>query len=369
MADLGRVSIVPQGSYSSSKNYEKLDFVSYDNGGYLALKDTNVTPNNDMINWMLVCTGFSGTTLDTTVIDTNGIVGEPGSSTTIQVILDKITSILVQGIPNNASDMKAVDTSGLIGESGSTSTVQALLDAVTDSIIESAADLKAIDTNGIVGAPGELLNVQQLLDTIQKNASGLKAKDTCGIIGDQGSDTTAQLLLDKIADKIVTQLVTNESLQTTLSGYILKSVMSSIQLNSSNNIPTSALVFAMNTLIANLQSAVTNLNSNLSGSVTAIVGTNTDSSLTKRGIGICDLQLSITIPTGLAPWVEHKIATVSFLPKNNKIKNITLFNTKTGNSIKGMLRINVLGDVSLYFTDVMPTDGVFLQESVTYIEK
>lgn len=100
-----------------------------------------------------------------------------------------------------------------------------------------------------------------------------------------------------------------------------------------------------------------------------IAGTNIGSTLIKKGVGICDLQISIVIPTGLANWVEHKIATVSFLPKNNKTRNINLFNTSTGDKMQGRISVNALGEVTLYFTDVIPTNGVALQENITYIEK
>jgi hypothetical protein len=108
----------------------------------------------------------------------------------------------------------------------------------------------------------------------------------------------------------------------------------------------------------------------LVGTVTVYVGINVGSSyLIKKGIGICFLQLSIVISEAFVPWSEQKIATVSFLPQNGAVRNISLFSTSTGNSVKGRINVNTSGEVYLYVTDTIPSGGVIIQENMTYIAK
>jgi hypothetical protein len=120
---------------------------------------------------------------------------------------------------------------------------------------------------------------------------------------------------------------------------------------------------------SDLQDQIATTNSNLVGTVTVSVGTNAGSHLIKKGIGICTLQLSVIIPEGFTSWNDQKIATVSFLPQNGAMRNIVLFSTSTGNSIKGRININGSGDVYLYITDLIPSGGVTIQETITYIAK
>ena len=71
----------------------------------------------------------------------------------------------------------------------------------------------------------------------------ITAVDSAGLVGNAGAETDGQTLLDAIADKVANQLLE-------------KKMMSNVQVNDATMVPTSALVYAM-------QQALTNLNSNL----------------------------------------------------------------------------------------------------------
>ena len=84
----------------------------------------------------------------------------------------------------------------------------------------------------------------------------------------KGAKTTAQKLFDAIADRIVNKLVTNDTLTTKLADYLLKSAMSSTNINSTTNVPTSALVYSLlqdvNNNLSNANSQITQLYSDMS---------------------------------------------------------------------------------------------------------
>lgn len=105
-------------------------------------------------------------------------------------------------------------------------------------------------------------------------------------------------------------------------------------------------------------------NSDLTGEVTIVVGTNDYSSLKRKG-NICVAQISIIL-TEFTPWQEAKIATVSYLPVSGLQRNIVIYDTATGNAINGRLTLNILGEVSLYTTAPIP-DSASLKECFTYI--
>lgn len=81
----------------------------------------------------------------------------------------------------------------------------------------------------------------------------ITAVDSAGLVGNAGAETDGQTLLDAIADKVANQLLE-------------KKMMSNVQVNDATMVPTSALVYAM-------QQALTNLNSNLSIKSTTITKT------------------------------------------------------------------------------------------------
>lgn len=98
------------------------------------------------------------------------------------------------------------------------------------------------------------------------NIADAAITDTQGLDVAKGAKTTAQKLFDAIADRIVNKLVTNETLTTKLADYLLKSAMSSTNINSTTNVPTSALVYSL----------LQDVNNNLSNSGIPIVKKITD---------------------------------------------------------------------------------------------
>ena len=77
------------------------------------------------------------------------------------------------------------------------------------------------------------------------NIADAAITDTQGLDVAKGAKTTAQKLFDAIADRIVHKLVTNDTLTTKLADYLLKSAMSSTNIDSTTNVPTSALVYSL----------------------------------------------------------------------------------------------------------------------------
>lgn len=77
------------------------------------------------------------------------------------------------------------------------------------------------------------------------NIADAAITDTQGLDVAKGTKTTAQKLFDAIADRIVNKLVTNDTLTTKLADYLLKSAMSSTNIDSTTNVPTSALVYSL----------------------------------------------------------------------------------------------------------------------------
>lgn len=77
------------------------------------------------------------------------------------------------------------------------------------------------------------------------NIADAAITDTQGLDVEKGAKTTAQKLFDAIADRIVNKLITNDTLTTKLADYLLKSAMSSTNIDSTTNVPTSALVYSL----------------------------------------------------------------------------------------------------------------------------
>lgn len=90
------------------------------------------------------------------------------------------------------------------------------------------------------------------------NIADAEITDTHGIAVAAGQKTTAQAIFDAITNKIANVLVSNETLTQKLADYMLKSLMSNVQLNSTENVPTSALVYAMQQALDQLNSSLSN---------------------------------------------------------------------------------------------------------------
>ena len=100
------------------------------------------------------------------------------------------------------------------------------------------------------------------------NIADAAITDTQGLDVAKGAKTAAQKLFDAIADRIVNKLVTNDTLTTKLADYLLKSAMSSTNINSTTNVPTSALVYS---LLQDVNNNLSNTNSRLDTSLSSSV--------------------------------------------------------------------------------------------------
>lgn len=77
MADAGKVSLRPRGRFDSTAIYERLDFVKYNTGCYVALQTTTGNLPTDTTNWMNLID------FDIANMSQIGLVKPDGSSTTI----------------------------------------------------------------------------------------------------------------------------------------------------------------------------------------------------------------------------------------------------------------------------------------------
>ena len=111
---------------------------------------------------------------------------------------------------------------------------------------------------GISRPDGTTLGVEEGVMKMIADATSLLITDNQELVvekvGDVAQKTTTQLLIDTIAQKVANELVTNSALTTTLANYVTKAMMSNVQVNDQNKVPTSSLAFSMNQAITELNS-------------------------------------------------------------------------------------------------------------------
>ena len=139
------------------------------------------------------------------------------------------------------------------------------------------------------------------------NIADAAITDTQGLDVAKGAKTTTQKLFDAIADRIVNKLVTNDTLTTKLADYLLKSAMSSTNIDSTTNVPTSALVYSL----------MQDVNNNLSNKA--------DKTSLSNYVSKDDLLISVS-GTGPTDWTA--LETVENMPF--KIWNVTKARTSKG---------------------------------------
>lgn len=129
---------------------------------------------------------------------------------------------------------------------------------------------------GISRPDGTTLGVEEGVMKMIADATSLLITDNQELVvekvGDVAQKTTTQLLIDTIAQKVANELVTNSALTTTLANYVTKAMMSNVQVNDQNMVPTSALAYSMD-------QAITQLNSDIE-----TIG---DWKVIKQGNGLC----------------------------------------------------------------------------------
>ena len=115
---------------------------------------------------------------------------------------------------------------------------------------------------GISRPDGTTLGVEEGVMKMIADATSLLITDNQELVvekvGDVAQKTTTQLLIDTIAQKVANELVTNSALTTTLANYVTKAMMSNVQVNDQNKVPTSSLAFSMNQAIIELNSDMGN---------------------------------------------------------------------------------------------------------------
>ena len=104
--------------------------------------------------------------------------------------------------------------------------------------------------------PDKYVKKTDLVTGFEQSTPGQKAADAVATKELKG-------LIDQISQKVLNDLVSNESLTQTLAGYVTKAMMSNVQINDQNKIPTSALVNTMQNAINKNANDITQLNSEL----------------------------------------------------------------------------------------------------------
>lgn len=142
--------------------------------------------------------------------------------------------------------------------------------------------------NGVTPAEGE--NWKYLARGFAAELLSLvTAIDSQGLSGSQGGQVTAQSLIDVLADKVANQL-------------IAKSMMSNVQVNDAEKVPTSALAYAMQQSIETLNSNVTDLTSANRINVTVKAETNNLNSPERTGIYYVTGSNIAALPSGFASY-------------------------------------------------------------------
>lgn len=108
--------------------------------------------------------------------------------------------------------------------------------------------------------PDKYVKKTDLVTGFEQSTPGQKAADAVATKELKG-------LIDQISQKVLNDLVSNESLTQTLAGYVTKAMMSNVQINDQNKIPTSALVNTMQNAINKNANDITQLNSELKNSL------------------------------------------------------------------------------------------------------
>lgn len=125
------------------------------------------------------------------------------------------------------------------------------------------------DSYGLVKPDNTTIGQEDGAIRLIAKAASLLVTDTQGFVGDKNSETNVQLLIDAIADKMVKQLVSNSALTQQLANYVAKSMMSNIQVNDTDKVPTSALAYAMQQSITTNANEIAKLNSDLGYYITS----------------------------------------------------------------------------------------------------
>lgn len=79
-------------------------------------------------------------------------------------------------------------------------------------------------------------------------------------------------LISDHADAIANKLMTNDAFNTVIADYITKAMMSSVQVNDADHVPTSSLAYAMQQAITANANAITQLNSDIKSTNTVLSG-------------------------------------------------------------------------------------------------
>lgn len=140
---------------------------------------------------------------------------------------------------------------------------------VTGESAGEPTDPPTLDADKLGGElPDKYVKKTDLVTGFEQSTPGQKAADAVAAKELKG-------LIDQISQKVLNDLVSNESLTRTLAGYVTKSMMSNVQTNDQNKVPTSALVNTMQNAISKNTNDITKLNSEIiqsSGSTPAIKG-------------------------------------------------------------------------------------------------
>lgn len=168
MADAGKAMMLYKGVYDSTIEYEILDVVNYNGSLYISKINNNLDyePTLDETKWQLFLEG--GTSENIKVTDTQGIVGDAGSSSFVQTLLDGIAEKVVNIISGNEVVKKATqaETATKATQDGNGNNIVNTY-VNKSKILDTAELISANTTSGnVAGALGVKAIVNNLSDNI-----------------------------------------------------------------------------------------------------------------------------------------------------------------------------------------------------------
>nr|DAH86222.1 MAG TPA: hypothetical protein [Bacteriophage sp.] len=141
--DLGKWMITNGGEYNPDTTYEQLTMVLYQNSTYITLRTvTDIIPNNDKINYILMAQGFSANALaDVVAKDTYGVIGDVSGDVSAQNLVDYLTNEVVNNL------LKKTSISTVQTNSDNTVPSSSLAYAMQQEITKNKEDIATANSN------------------------------------------------------------------------------------------------------------------------------------------------------------------------------------------------------------------------------
>lgn len=209
MADAGKAMMLYKGVYDSTIEYEILDVVNYNGSLYISKINNNLDyePTLDETKWQLFLEG--GTSENIKVTDTQGIVGDAGSSSFVQTLLDGIAEKVVNIISGSEVVKKATQAE---------TATKATQDGNGNNIVNT------------------YVNKSKILDTAELISANTASGNVAGALAVKTINNNLKNSLSKIGN-----IYTGKSIEITISGAYLEEPISEYI-----TLPSGTYIFVIN---------------------------------------------------------------------------------------------------------------------------